>query len=135
MFYQCTVFLEQAYGMKSVSLEVTQPSTGPVCPGQEVILTCTVTRTGTVQLLYLIWNLQESISGVSYGINDPTPGPQTLGDFITTAVFIISTDSAVIISNATLNSARLSNNNNTLACDSPPNNDETVTITVAGNHK
>ena len=84
----------------------------------------------------MIWNLQESIPGVLYRINNPTPGPQTLGDFITTAVFMISIDSAVIISNATLKSAMFSNNNNTLKCESPPqDNDVTVIITVAGNLK
>ena len=31
--------------MKTVSLEVIQLSTGPVCPGQEVILTCNVAQT------------------------------------------------------------------------------------------
>ena len=70
------------------------------------------------------------------GINNPTPGPQALGDFITTAVFMISTDSTVIISNATLKSAMFSNNNNTLTCESPPrDNDQTATIIIAGTHK
>ena len=48
-----------------------------------------------------------------YDINNPQSGPQILGDFITTAMLMISTDSAVI-SNATLSSAKLRNHNNTL---------------------
>ena len=122
--------------MKTVSLEVIRPSTGPVCPGQEIILTCTVAQTGAVHELYLQWNSQESTSTVLYDFSNQQSGPRKLDDFITTAVFMISTDSAVIISNATSKSANFSNINNTLTCDSPPqDNDMTVTITIAGNHK
>ena len=40
------------------ALEVIQPSTGPVCPGQDAILTCTVARTGfSGTHLYLTWRL------------------------------------------------------------------------------
>ena len=135
LFYQCTAFLKQPFGMKTVTLEVIQPSTGPVCPGQEVILTCTVTQTGIVQELYLNWKLQSlaSTDHSLYDINTPQSGPQTLGDFITTAVFMITTDKRVIVSNATLQSAVLSNNNSVVACWSPPqDNVQTVTITIAG---
>ena len=139
IFYRCTAFLKQVFGMKTVTLEVIQPSTGPwpVCPGQEVIITCTVATPSAVQEMTLNWNLQESVAGnVVYDINNPQSGPQTLGDFITTAVFMITTDSTVIISNATLKSARLSNHNNMIVCDSPPqDNDLTATITIAGTHK
>ena len=43
-----------AFGMKTVTLEVVQPSTGPACPGQDVILTCTVALASTsgVHLLF-----------------------------------------------------------------------------------
>ena len=87
--------------------------------------------------LTLNWNLQESVaSSVLYDINSPQSGPQTLGDFITTFVFMITTDSSVIKSNATLKSARLSNHNNMVVCDSPPqDNDQTATITIAGTDK
>ena len=136
-FYQCTAFLKQPFGIKTVTLEVTQPaSTGPVCPGQEVILTCTVTQTGTVQELNLNWKLQSlaSTDHSLYDINNPQSGPQTLGDFITTAVFMITTNKRMIISNATLQSAAvLSNNNSVVTCKSPPqDNVQTVTITIAG---
>ena len=124
-------------GMKTVSLEVIQPSTGPVCPGKEVIITCTTATPSAVHEMTLNWNLQDSVAGnVLYDINNPQSGPQTLGDFITTAVFIITTDSTVIISNATLKLARLSNHNNMVVCQSPPqDNDQTATITIAGTHK
>ena len=123
--------MKQPFGIKTVTLGVVQPSTGPVCPGQEVILTCTVTQTGTVQELYLNWQLQ-SVQSL-YDINNPQSGPQTLGDFITTAVFMITTNKRVIISNATLQSAVLSNNNSVITCKSPPqDNVQTVTITIAG---
>ena len=127
---------EVAVGTKTVTLDVIQPTTGPpVCPGQEVILTCTVVQTGATEVLFLIWK-QESVtcSTSSYGYGN-NPGLQTLGDFITTAVFITSTDSTVIVSNATLKSAALSHNNNMLTCKSPPqDNAQTATITIAGNN-
>ena len=84
------------------------------------------------------WNSQESTSTVLYDFSNQLQqsGPRKLDDFITTAVIMISTDSAVIISNATLKSAKFSNNNNTLTCDSPcQDNDQTATITIAGTHK
>ena len=118
-------------------MEVIQPSTGPVCPGQEAIVTCTVVQTGAVQILFLNWN-QESVTSPtsSYDSNNPsTAGPQTLGDYITTAVFMTSTTSTVIVSNATLKSAALSHNNNMFTCRSPPqDNAQTATITIAGNN-
>ena len=41
------VLIRATVAMKTVTMEVTQPSTaGPVCPGQEVTLTCTVKQTG-----------------------------------------------------------------------------------------
>ena len=118
--------------MKTVTLEVIQPTTAPVCPAQEVILTCTVARTGAVQELFLNWK-QGTSSTLLYDINNPSSEPQTLGDYITTAVFMTSTDSTVIISNATLKYAALSHNNSMLTCKSPPqDNAQTATITVAG---
>ena len=136
----CVLFLcliEVAVGIKTVALEVTQPaSTGPVCPGQEIILTCNVTQTGTVLDLNLNWKLQSlaSTDHSLYDINNPQSGPQALGDFITTAVFMITTDKGVILSNATLQSAAvLSNNNSVVTCKSPPqDNVQTVNITIAG---
>ena len=128
--------MKQVFGTKTVTLEVIQPSTGPVCPGQEIITTCTVATPSAVHEMTLNWNLQESVATVVYDINSPQSGPQSLGDFITTAVYMITTDSTVIISNATLKSARFSNHNNMVVCQSPPqDNDMTVTITIAGTHK
>ena len=141
LFYQCIAFLKQPFGIKTVTLEVIQPAstTGPVCPGQEIILTCTVVQTGTVLDLTLSWKL-ESLTSTDhslYDINNPQSGPQTLGDFITTAVFMITTEKGVIVSNATLKStAVLSNNNSVVTCKSPPqDNVQTVTITIAGRKK
>ena len=88
------VFFQLAFGMKTVTLEVIQPSTGPVCPGQKVILTCTVARTGTLDgYLVLTWSRfkNSSTSTVVYDKDDPKSGPNILGDFITTAVFMTST--------------------------------------------
>ena len=49
--------------MKTVTLEVIQPSTGPVCPGQEVILTCTVAwEQCWASDLILIWRQDEALS-------------------------------------------------------------------------
>ena len=97
--------------MKTVTLEVI---TGPVCPDQEVILTCTVVQTGAVAVTILYWRLGSTTLSVQYGSSSPSSGPHTLGDFITTAVFMTSTTSTVIVSIATLTSATLSNNNSTL---------------------
>ena len=131
--YRCTVFLEQASSIKTVTLEIIQPPTGPVCPGQEVILTCTVVQTGAVTVLFLNWRLGSTALSVQYGSSSPSSGPDTLGGFITTAVFMTSTTSTVIVSNATLTSAALSNSNSTLSCISPPqDNTQRATIIVAG---
>ena len=124
---------EVAVCMKTVTLEVIQPSTGPACPGQEVILTCTVARTGATQELYLNWKQGTNLT-LLYDSNNPSTEPHTLGDFITTAVFMTSTDSTVIVSNATSKSAVLSHNNNMLTCKSPPQDTQTATITIAGNN-
>ena len=125
-------------GSKTVTLEVIQPSTGPVCPGQEVILTCTVARTDTLDgNLVLAWTEFKPNSPVStqnYNKVDPKSGPYVLGvNFITTAVFMTTTDSIVIVSNATLASATLSNTNTNINCMSPPQaNVQAVIIIVAG---
>ena len=121
-----------AFGMKTVTLEVIQPCTGPVCPGQEVILTCTVIQTGAVAVTFLNWRLGSTALTVQYNSYSRSSGPDTLGDFITTAVFMSSTTSTVIVSNATLTSAALSNSNSTLSCISPPQDIQTASIVVAG---
>ena len=128
--HRCTVFLEQAFSMKTVKLEVIQPSSGTVCPGQEVTLTCTVARASVGPLINLIWRQDEALSPVRYDSISPPSEPQRLGDFNTTAVFI---NNSVIISNATLESTALSNSNNTISCESPPqDNVQTAIIIVAG---
>ena len=117
--------------MKIVQLEVIQPSTGSVCPGQEAILTCTVART-SVGIINLIWRQDEALSSVRYDSISPQSEPQRLGDFNTTAAFI---NNSVIISNATLKSAALSNSNRTISCESPPqDNVQTAIIMVAGQY-
>ena len=94
---------------QSVTLEVRTTA--------KVILTCTVARTGTLDgYLVLTWSRfkNSSTSTVVYDKDDPKSGPNILGDFITTAVFMTSTDSRVIVSNATLTSAALLNSNSLL---------------------
>ena len=114
--------------MKTVSLEVTQPSTGPVCPGQEIILTCTVVQTSTGQLFTLIWDEPNII----YHSDQPLL-LHSFDDFTTTAVLITTNISSSIVSNATLASAVLSNNNSKLSCYSPPQGQaQTATIIIAG---
>ena len=127
--YQYTVLLP-AFGMKTVTLEVIQPTTGPVCPGQEVILTCTVARASVGQII-LIWRQDKALSpSVHYDSISPQSGPHRLGDFNTTAAFI---NNSVIISNASLKSAALSNSNSAISCESPPQaNVQTAIIIVAG---
>ena len=84
-------------------------------------------------MLFLNWRLGSTALSVQYGSSNPSSGSHTLGDFITTAVFMTSTTSTVIVSNATLTSAALSNSNSTLSCISPPqDNTQRATIIVAG---
>ena len=117
--------------MKTVTLEVIQPFTGPVCPGQEIILTCTVTQIGAVTETLLRW--RNGSTSVVYDTSDQQSGPLSLDSFITTAVFMITTNSAVIVSNAKLTSAVLSHNNTTISCLSPPqSNIQTATTIIAG---
>ena len=80
-------FLEQAFCIKTVTLEVIQPSTGPVCPGQEIILTCTVIDNLNN---YLTWTskVQDSIAATTYYSGNLQAGPRTLGDFITTSMLM-----------------------------------------------
>ena len=129
--YQCTVFLKQALSTKTVTLEVIQPSTGPVCPRQEIILTCTVAQTGAVTETLLQW--RNGSTTVLYDSANQQSEPISLDSFITTAVFMITTNSAVIVSNTTLTSATLSNNSTIISCLSPPQyNIQTANIIVAG---
>ena len=117
--------------MKTVTLEIIQPSTGPVCPGQDIILTCTIAQTGAVTETLLRW--QNGSTSVFYDSSDQQSGPISLDGFITTAVFMITTNSAVIVSNGTLTTAVLSHNNTMISCLSPPqSNIQTATIIVAG---
>ena len=125
------VLIELTFGMKTVTLELIQPSTGPVCPGQDAILTCTVVQTGTV--IDTILNWRHGSSSVRYDSAIQQSGPLALNKFITTAVFMTSTNSTVIAPNATIKSATLSNNNTRISCFSPPqDNIQTATIIVAG---
>ena len=112
-------------------MEVIQPSTGPVCPGQEIILTCTVARQSVGQVI-LTWRQGEAVSPVYYDSFAPSQsGPHRLDDFNTTAAFI---NNSVIISNVTLKSTALSNSNIAISCESPPqDNVQTAVIIVAGN--
>ena len=134
---QCSAFFQLACGIKTVTLEVVQPSTGPVCPGQAVVLTCTVARTGILNGdLFLTWSQLKPNSSKTtrvYDKDDQMSGSLMLGDFITTAEFMTSADSTMIVSNATLVSAALSNSDTSINCKSPPQaNVQTTTITVAG---
>lgn len=120
-------------GMKTVTLEViTEPV---VCPGQEVILTCTVMAKPAAQLT-LVWkHVQNGFSAnTMYSSTQQQLGPHgTLGDFNTTAVLITSNSSTAIVSNATLKSVSFSNNNSTISCYSPPEGyEQTTNIIVAG---
>ena len=136
-FSQCTAFFQLVYGIKTLTLEIIQPNTGQVCPGQAVMLTCTVTQTGTLDgILVLAWSQFKPNSSTSTSVyvnDDQMPGPHILGDFITTAEFMTSADSIKIVSNATIASAVLSNSNTNINCKSPSQaNVQTTTITVAG---
>ena len=101
------------------------------------MLTCTVTETSTLDgILFLSWTQfkpNSSISTSVYDKDNQVSGPHILGDFITTAEFMTNADSIMIVSNATIASAVLSNSNNNINCKSPPHaNVQTTTITVAG---
>ena len=80
MFSYFIVLIELAFGMKTVTLEVIQPSTGPVCPGQEVILTCTVVQTAGTSEVFLSWNYAglNMTAKITYDNSDPQSGPHIL---------------------------------------------------------
>ena len=112
--------------MKTVTLEVIQPSTGSVCPGQEIILTCTVIRQSVGQVI-LIW--RQDTAAVYYDSFTPSQS-ERLGYLNTTAVFI---NNSVIVSNATLKSVAFSHSNSTISCESPPqDNVQILVLMVAG---
>ena len=120
--------------MKTVTLEVVQPSTGPVCPGQEVILTCTVVQASTSHF-YLTWSYFQvgtNLTAITYDSGYLPSESLTLGDFNTTVNVLSSTNSTVLVSNVTLISAALSNSNSSLSCSSPPTQTATYTITIEG---
>ena len=130
----CLVLISAAVAMKTVTMEVTQPSTaGPVCPGQEVTLTCTVTQTGgDTENIILIWTRYTSNSITHIQIHSGRE-PATFGDFIIYANLMNATNSTTIVSNMTLKSAAFANNNNNIYCRSPPHDiSQTETIIVEG---
>ena len=112
------VLIRAAVAMKTVTMEVTQPSTaGPVCPGQEVILTCTVTQTrGNTENIILGWILHISNSLKIFQYQSDYlhvySGPVIFGDYITNAELVNTTNSTDMVSNMTLKSAAFENNNN-----------------------
>ena len=120
--------------MKNITLEVTQPSTGPVCPGQEIILTCTVVQTSTPGVyLFLTWSYFQVgtiVIAITYDSGYLPSKSLTLGHFNTTVNVLSSTNSTVLVSNATLTSATLSNSNSTISCGSPPTQTATYTYTI-----
>ena len=117
-------------------MEVTQPSTaGPVCPGQEVTLTCTVTQAGNTEKIILTWiaHVSNSITNTQYQSDFLYPGPFTVANYITNAELVNATNITGIVSNMTLKSAAFVNNNNKIYCHSPPHDtSQTETITVEG---
>lgn len=117
----------------TTTLQFIQPAFGPACPGEGVILTCTVTSAQLPDTIAptLTWTwrqLETGYSRVSYRDGAPLTAP--LGDFTTTAVF--SNNNYMIVSNATLRGALLAHNQKTVGCYSPPGLERTKNVTVAG---
>ena len=136
------VLISAAVAMETVTMEVTQPSTaGPVCPGQEVTLTCTVTQTGNTENIILIWtvhiNHYNLIANIHYHSDSLHiySGPYSIyyGGFITKAKLVNTTNSITILSNMTIKTAAFVNNDNRIYCRSPPHDtSQTETIVVEG---
>ena len=136
------VLIRATVAMKTVTMEVTQPSTaGPVCPGQEVTLTCTVTQTGgntgNIIMIWTVHILHNYIANIHYHSDSLHiySGPYSIyyGGFITKAKLVNTTNSITILSNMTIKSAAFVNNNNRIYCRSPPHDtSQTETIIVEG---
>ena len=135
----CLVLIRAAVAMETVTMEVTQPSTaGPVCPGQEVTLTCTVTQIGgDTGNIILIWtlNISNSIVHIQYQSDylHLQSGPYAISGFNVYTELVNTTNSIAMVSNMTLKSAAFVNNNNRIFCNSPPQDtSQTETIIVEG---
>ena len=119
----CLVLIRAAVTMETVTMKVTQPSTaGPVCPGQEVTLTCTVTQTGENVVLGWTLNISNSIVHILYQSDylHLQSGPYAISGFNVYTELVNTTTSIAIVSNMTLKSAAFGNNNNRIFCNSPP---------------
>ena len=134
----CLVLIRAAVAMETVTMEVTQPSTaGPVCPGQEITLTCTITQTGNTENIILIWtlNISTSIVHIQYQSDylHLQSGPYAISGFNVYTELVNTTNSIAIVSNMILKSAAFGNNNNRIFCNSPPHDtSQTETIIVEG---
>ena len=112
-----------------VFLQVTSPE-GPACPGEDVVLTCTVNTTSMSLPPTMIWRQNSMVSQTTYYYNG-VPLSATFGDFNTTAYF--SNNNFCIISNATLYDVMFSHNGIAVACYTPSFVAK-ETIYVAGNN-
>ena len=123
------VSLTASTAVTNTTLQVIQPANRPACPGEEVVLTCTVPPTKH-SITVLRWELLDANrTQVTYNGENITA---TLGDFI---IYTNGSFNRSSISSATLKGVLLSHNNITIGCRQPHNILKKIeTVMIAGSY-
>ena len=118
-------FVGAASQSEVYTLQVIQPPDyGAVCPGEDLVLTCSISSMSAPPALY--WQQTDSAL-ISY--YNGTPLSANFGDFTTTAHFGI--DNYSIVSNATLRGSVFSHDGVSVSCFSI-NSVDIIVIMIAG---
>ena len=109
----------------TVTLQPIQPASGSACPGQDVILNCTIVRvTNTPGVIPPVLTWQYRGDTIAYN------SPQSDSSDFYTAVFHVV--NLTVMSTATIDSVPLSHHNSMINCLSPQSTIHSETITIAG---
>lgn len=108
--------LNIAISQTSVVLQVVAPADEPACPGEDIVLTCSIHSSPQLMsaLPTLFWQ-QQGYQAIYY--YNGVPLSSTFGDFTTDAHF--SNNNYNIVSNATLSNVIFSHNGIAVSCFSP----------------
>lgn len=110
----------------TVVLQVITPVEKPPCPGETIVLSCSIHSSPQTMLPKLFWE-QPGFMAIRYHNGEPRSA--TVGDFTTIASY--SNNNYNIVSNATLKGATFSHNGISVSCYSPTSVAD-KTITIAG---
>ena len=126
-FHLHTITLSSSAGSQSaIILKLLQPE-DPFCPGDNVVLACSVSSTSSPPTLY--WR-QIGFLPAYYYNGPPLVLSKSFGDFDSTAHF--SNNYYTIASNATLNDVMLSHNGIVISCYTPSSVTMTFVFKVIG---